>query len=95
MQGLEWLRDKMHTEENLIVARKLTTLAQDLGTTLPSLSIAWCLKNPNVSTVILGASKTEHLLANFKAFETLALLTDDVIQSIEDIVQNKPIHQGF
>ena len=95
MQGMEWLRDKMHTEENLIVARKLTTLAQDLGTTLPSLSIAWCLKNPNVSTVILGASKTEHLLANFKAFETLALLTDDVIQSIEDIVQNKPAHVGF
>ena len=95
MQGMEWLRDRMHTEENLTVARKLTTLAQDLGTTLPSLSIAWCLKNPNVSTVILGASNTEHLHANFKAFETVALLTDDVIQSIEDIVQNKPAHIGF
>jgi voltage-dependent potassium channel beta subunit len=91
----EGFRDKMHTEENLIVARKLTTLAQDLGTTLPSLSIAWCLKNPNVSTVILGASKTEHLLANFKAFETLALLTDEVILSIEDIVKNKPLQAGF
>lgn len=95
MQGMEWLRDKMHTEENLIIARKLAALAQDLGTTLPSLSIAWCLKNPNVSTVILGASKTAHLLANFKALETMSILTDEVIQSIEDIVQNKPLHQGF
>ena len=95
MQGMEWLRDKMHTEENLIIARKLTILAQDLGTTLPSLSIAWCLKNPNVSTVILGASKTAHLTANFKAFETLALLTDEVILSIEDIVKNKPMQAGF
>ena len=95
MQGLEWLRDKMHTEENLIVARKLTALAQDLGTALPSLSIAWCLKNPNVSSVILGASTTDHLIANFKAFETLALLSDDVIQSIEEIVNNKPIQAGF
>ena len=95
MQGLEWLRDKMHTENNLIVARKLTALANDLGTTLPSLSIAWCLKNPNVSSVILGASTTAHLTANFKAFETLALLSDDVIQSIEEIVNNKPIQAGF
>ena len=95
MQGMEWLRDKMHTEENLTIARKLTTLAQDLGTTLPSLSIAWCLKNPNVSTVILGASTTAHLTANFKAFETLALLTDEVILSIEDIVKNKPMQAGF
>ena len=95
MQGMEWLRDKMHTEENLIIARKLTILAQDLGTTLPSLSIAWCLKNPNVSTVILGASTTAHLTANFKAFETLALLTDEVILSIEDIVKNKPMQAGF
>jgi aryl-alcohol dehydrogenase-like predicted oxidoreductase len=85
----------MHTEENLIVARKLTALANDLGTTLPSLSIAWCLKNPNVSSVILGASTTDHLIANFKAFETLALLSDDVIQAIEVIVNNKPIQSGF
>ena len=95
MDGMEWLRDKMHTDENLHIARELTTLAQDLGTNLPCLSIAWCLKNPHVSTVILGASKVEHLTANFKALETVSLLTEEVMGSIEQIVKNKPVQAGF
>jgi voltage-dependent potassium channel beta subunit len=95
MQGLEWLRDKMHTDENLHIARELNVLAQDLGTTLPQLAIAWCLKNKNVSTVILGASRKDHLIDNFKALEVVPLLTEELIQQIENAVKNKPVPAGF
>jgi aryl-alcohol dehydrogenase-like predicted oxidoreductase len=54
------------------------------------MSLAWCLKNPNVSTVILGASKLQQLQENMQALEAQQLLTVEVMQRIEDILQNKP-----
>ena len=57
---------------------------------MPRLAIAWCLKNPNVSTVILGASKTSQLKENFLALDDVALLTDDVLAQLEVILDNKP-----
>jgi aryl-alcohol dehydrogenase-like predicted oxidoreductase len=54
------------------------------------MSLAWCLKNPNVSTVILGASKLHQLQENMQALGAQELLTPDVMQRIEDILQNKP-----
>ena len=54
------------------------------------LAIAWCLKNPNVSTVILGASNRAQLEENLGAMERVPLLTDEVMQRIETILQNKP-----
>lgn len=95
MQGLDWLREKVHTEENLNKTRALSYLAEELGISLPCLAIAWCLKNPNVSTVILGASKKHHLLENIKALDAVELLSHEVVQRIEDIVANKPKPEGF
>ena len=54
------------------------------------LSIAWCLKNPNVSTVILGASRLSQLEDNLSAMDALSKLTPEVVERIETIVANKP-----
>ncbi len=93
--GMEWLKDSALVESNLSKARMLTTLAKELGLSLPVLAIAWCLKNENVSTVILGASKTVQLVENFKALETKELLTQEVMEKIEGILQNKPAHPTY
>lgn len=87
---LSWLKDRSIREENLKKIQTLGTLAQDLGTTLPKLALAWCLKNEHVSTVILGASKTHQLEENLKATEAKALLTPEVLEKIEDILENQP-----
>ncbi|MFM2361128.1 MAG: hypothetical protein RLZZ316_30, partial [Bacteroidota bacterium] len=58
---------------------------------MPALSIAWCVKNPQVTTAILGATKKEQLNENLKALEVLEKLTPAIMQRIEDIVQTKPV----
>ncbi|MCF8329350.1 MAG: aldo/keto reductase [Crocinitomicaceae bacterium] len=90
MEGLEWLKDKNFTEDRVLKSRQLNSLADDLGLSLPVLSIAWCLKNPTVSTVILGASKTSQLSENLKAISAQELLTTEVMERIELIMGNKP-----
>lgn len=57
---------------------------------MPHLAIAWCLKNPNVSTVILGASRLSQLEDNLESLTAVSKLTDDVMQEIEAVVGNKP-----
>ncbi len=86
MDGMDWLRELVLREERIRKAQKLAELAKKLGISLPQLAIAWCLKNPRVSTVILGASKVEQLEENLKAPEALPLLNEEVIQSIENIL---------
>lgn len=88
--GMEWLKDSALVEKNLTIARALAKLASRLGISQAVLAIAWCLKNPNVSTVILGASKEEQLRENLKALEAQSLLTADVMEEIEQILKNKP-----
>ncbi len=95
IEGLGWLKDHSLAKENLKKVKKLTVLANEIGVNMPLLAIAWCLKNPDVSTVILGASKTAQLEENLKAFETVKLLTDDVMEKIESILDNKPVHPSF
>jgi aryl-alcohol dehydrogenase-like predicted oxidoreductase len=68
----------------------LAKVASDLGTTLPRLGLAWCLKNPNVSTVITGASKPKQVEENMKAGELVDHLNDAVVRRIEQILQNNP-----
>ncbi len=70
--------------------KRLAELASDVGISLIHLALAWCLKNPNVSTVILGASNIDQLKANLKAAEAAKKLTSDVMERIEGIVQSKP-----
>ena len=81
--GLDWLRERELTEARLKKVDELKALATGLGLSLPVFAIAWCLKNPRISTVILGASKTAQLEENLKAVEAQDLLTADVIKQIE------------
>jgi voltage-dependent potassium channel beta subunit len=90
MDGLEWLKERNLTQERITAVLALGNLAKELGLSLPVMSLAWCLKNPNVSTVILGASKLHQLQENMQALGAQELLTPDVMQRIEDILQNKP-----
>ncbi|MFN0290003.1 potassium channel beta subunit family protein [Pedobacter helvus] len=95
MQGLEWLKDRTLAADKMEKATALQELANSLGVSLAKLSIAWCLKNPNVSTVILGASKVPQLQENLQVLEALPLLTDEVIAKIEEVVKTKPIVPQF
>lgn len=95
MEGMDWLKKSVLEKENIKKAEKLTVLAKDLGMTLPVLAIAWCLKNENVSTVMLGASKTSQLKENFKAIEAKNNLTPEVMQQIEKILNNTPTKPAF
>ncbi len=95
LEKLEWLREMIYTKESLKKVSKLNALAENLGTSLPKLSIAWCLKNPNVSTVILGASKISQLKENLSAPEWVEVLDDGVMEKIEKILKNKPVLPPF
>lgn len=95
MEGLEWLKDLSLTEERLEKVRKLSKIANDLGTSMPKLAIAWCLTNPNVSTVILGGSKVHHLEENIDALELVPQLNEEILHSIEEVLGNKPAHPPF
>jgi aryl-alcohol dehydrogenase-like predicted oxidoreductase len=90
IEGMDWLKDRTLTAENIEKAKKLSVVSKDIGLSLPVLAIAWCLKNENVSTVILGASKTNQLTENFKALEAKQKLTTEVMEKIELILGNKP-----
>ncbi len=88
-----FLRERLESEEGraqVTKAAALQGLASEVGTTLPKLAIAWCLKNPNVSTVILGASKVAQLDETLGAIEVTPLLSADVMERIETILDNKP-----
>ena len=91
--GMEWLRDMILNDpaaKNKIDAvPRIAAIAQELGTSLPRLAPAWCLKNPNVSSVILGASRVEQLTENLGALEFVERLTPDVMLRLEAI--SKPV----
>ncbi len=89
----QWLRDELESAEGQARVRKaveLGRLASDLGATTAQLAIAWCLANPNVSTVILGATSAAQLRENLGALEVVAKLNTAVLERIETIVANKP-----
>jgi len=75
--------------------RELSKVADELGISMACLAIAWCLKNLNVSTVILGASRIEQLNENLQAMDVVHQLTDDIMEKIEEILDNKPEPMEF
>lgn len=92
-QGYEWLRQRFESEEGqqrLATVRKLADVAEDLGCSTAQLALAWCLKNPDVSTVITGASKPEQVAQNMEALPVVEKLTDEVMAKIEEILDNRP-----
>lgn len=94
-QGLQWLKERNLTEEKLNKVRSLHQLSAELGTSLPKLAIAWTLRNPHVSTTILGASKPWQLEETLDSLEVLPLLDDTIMQRIEDILGNTPVRPEY
>jgi aryl-alcohol dehydrogenase-like predicted oxidoreductase len=85
-----WLRDWVLKPERLEKVRHFGKLATELGLSQSVLAIAWCLKNPNVSTVILGASKVAQLAENLKASAAAERLTSEVLETIDNMLGTKP-----
>ena len=90
LQGFDWLKDRWMLEDNLKKVKKISELANKLGVSTAALSIAWCIKNPNVTTAILGATKKQQLLENLKSLDIVPMLTPEVMEKIDAILKNKP-----
>jgi len=88
LKDFEWVKERVQDESKLDITRKLAKVANDLGVTLAQLSLAWLLKNPNVSTVITGASKVSQLEENMMAVKVKELLTEDVMDRIHEIIKD-------
>jgi voltage-dependent potassium channel beta subunit len=93
LPGNEWLRkefEKPETQVKIEKVKRLAPLAAELGCTLAQMALAWCLRSPNVSTVITGASRVSQVAENMQAIDVLPKLTDDVLARIEAVLQNQP-----
>jgi aryl-alcohol dehydrogenase-like predicted oxidoreductase len=77
-------------QDKIKKVQQLAALAKALQVSTASLSIAWCIKNPNVSTAILGATSKAQLLDNLTALDTMQLLTPEIMEQIENIIETKP-----
>jgi voltage-dependent potassium channel beta subunit len=95
LEGFDWLKDRWMAEEKINKVKKLGDVANRLNASTAALSIAWCIKNPNVTTAILGATKKEQLLGNLKALDVLPNLTAEVMEEIDSIMQTKPVQSDF
>lgn len=91
LTGFDWLKDRWMKDELMKKVRGLTALANELGISMAELSIAWCIKNPNVTTAILGATNKEQLLQNLRSPDALPKLTDEVMMRIDEITGTKPV----
>lgn len=89
LKGYDWLRKEL-TQEKVKIVKDLKSVADDLGCSMAQMAIAWCLKNPHVSTVITGASRVEQVHQNMKALEIVPSLTKEVMEKIEKVLGNKP-----
>lgn len=95
LEGFEWLKDRLMQESMLAKVKLLAELSAELGITTAQLSIAWCIRNPHVTTAILGATKKEQLIENLGALDAYAKLTDEVMKRIDEIMGNKPVLAEF
>jgi len=90
LSGFDWLKDRLMAEDKIGKVRQLAQVAEELETSLATLSIAWCIANPHVTTAILGATRKEQLTENLKALDVLPRLTPEVLQRIDGVMQTKP-----
>ncbi|MGB1248307.1 MAG: potassium channel beta subunit family protein [Chitinophagales bacterium] len=91
IESLQWIKEMLWTDENQTKVRQLKNLADEIGMSLTQLSLAWCLSNENVSTVILGATKIHQLEENLGTMDNIDKVTPAVIERIEEILANKPV----
>ncbi|CAN5719553.1 aldo/keto reductase [soil metagenome] len=88
LKGYDWLGERLRDPETLERVERLRPIAEQLDCTMAQLALAWCAKNPNVSTVITGASRRAQVAENFEALDVIKLLDDDVMARIETAVGN-------
>ena len=91
MDNFGWLRDRWLQDGKIEKLKQLVKLADELGVSMSALAIAWTIRNPNVTTAILGASKAAQLMENLKALDAVKVLTPAVMERIEGILANKPV----
>ena len=93
LPGYEWLKKSLESPEGkakIEKVKQLSAFAKEVGLPIHHLALLWCNANPNVSTVILGASKKSQLVDNLKALDSKAKITPDVLKRIDEILGNKP-----
>ncbi|MFN2158630.1 MAG: potassium channel beta subunit family protein [Anaerolineales bacterium] len=93
LDGYGWLKSRFESEqarERISKVQQLIPITEELGCTMAQLAIAWCLKNQNVSTVITGASKKTQMMENLKSVSVVEMLSGDIMERIENILDNKP-----
>jgi voltage-dependent potassium channel beta subunit len=93
LKGYEWLREQYESEEGqrkIEKVKELSEIADEIGCSMSQLALAWCLKNPNVSTVITGASRPEQINENIAALEVYPRLGDEIMDRIDAVLGNKP-----
>ena len=93
LPGYEWLREQVQSDDGkarLGMVKALAQLAAEVGLPVHHLALLWCLQNPRVSTVILGASRSTQLQDNLSALASKPKMTPEVMEAIEAIVQNRP-----
>ncbi len=91
LNELSWLKERWVTDDKIKSVKKLGDLAKKMGVPLATLSIAWCIKNPHVTTAILGATKKQQLTENLKALDLMNQLTPEIMEKIDKIMGTKPL----
>ena len=86
LEGYEWLQKGLRDERRLAVVDQLEPIAQDMGATLAQFSLAWCLQNPAVSTVLTGASRVEQIHENMKELNFAKKFSDDVMAQVDQVL---------
>ena len=89
-EGYEWLREAVLQTDRLEKVRALTEIAEEVDCTTAQLALAWCLQNPNVSSVITGATKPHQVEENMQALDVANRLTPETMDRMEDILDNRP-----
>src|SRR5208337_2391804 len=86
LKGFEWLAAQIVDASKIAKVRQLVPIARELGCTLAQFALAWCVRNPHVSTVITGASRPQQVVENMKALEVVPKLTPEVMARIDTVV---------
>lgn len=90
LENYAWLKERMMQDEKLEKVQKLERVTKELDASLATLAIAWCIRNPNVTTAILGATKESQLTENLGAIQVCAKLTPAIMDEIDGIMGSKP-----
>ena len=94
LKGYDWLKDSLTNKDKLAKVDALEPIAKELGCKLSQLALAWCLKNPFVSTVITGASRVDQVTENMKASEVVDKITPEIMERIDAIFGVKKNEDG-